>query len=72
MELLNYDVLPNNIKKSEKKKAIDYIISSHKAMGIYDSQTSETVLMSYVNEHLEKQRYIKEYNVYFNVIITKL
>ena len=55
--LIGFKDLPEGYKKNQKREILENIISSHKAMGIYDSQLSEVVLMSYFNEEVEKKFY---------------
>ena len=71
--LIGFKELPKEHQKNQKKEILNNIITLHKAMGIYDSQMSETVLMSYFNEEVEKKTYAANgFGRYFIVEITRL
>lgn len=55
--LIGFKDLPYEYQKNQKKEILESILKSHKEMGIYDSQLSETVLMSYFNEAIETKYY---------------
>jgi len=55
--LIGFKDLPYEYQKNQKREILKSIIEKHKAMGIYDSQMSETVLMSYFKEEVEKKYY---------------
>ena len=71
--LIGFKDLPYAYQKNQKREILESILKSHKAMGIYDSQMSETVLMSYFNEEIEKKFYTSNgYGKFFIVDVKQI
>lgn len=71
--LIGFNDLPVEYQKQQKKDILESIIKNRKAMGIYDSEISETILMSYFNQEIENKCYAKNgYGKFFIVDIQQI
>jgi len=71
--LIGFKDLPYEYQKKQKREILENILKDHKAMGINESRTSETVLMSFFNEEVEKKYYTSNgYGKFFIVDVKQI